>query len=157
MQLLQTLGYAAIWLVGLTALMVPFVALRPRARRRFPWALLQSVVRVPLPWIWFLPGALATPECKDTAQGWIDMFPVGRLALTPLVAWATVAMWAVDIERVGPNLPRWRVRGIMTGAIVSAVCLIQPIVYLRPDQLVASTDALWTVAVVGGVPAYVVA
>ena len=60
-------------------------------------------------------------ECPD---GWIDCFCGGQLALIPLVAWATAALYAVDIYRVSDSSRKWIRLGILIGAVVSTVCFL---------------------------------
>ncbi len=100
-------------------------ALAHRSWKRFFLALPLSFVGVFLPLFVFGMSMGLVPEWKGKcSHGWIDCFHEGKLALTPLVLWATAALYAVEIWRVANRLRRWIVLGFFIGAMVSSICLV---------------------------------
>jgi hypothetical protein len=99
-------------------------AIRDRSWKRFFVAALLSFVGVVLPLFIFLGSMALMPEWKGACRlGWIHCFHVGKIALLPLVLWASAALYALEIYRT-PNRTRpWIVLGILTGAITSTTCL----------------------------------
>lgn len=78
-----------------------------------------------LPIIAFLGSCLLGPDWKgDCPNGWIDCLTVGKLALLPLVLWASAAWYAVEIHRVTAETRArpWIVLGFLHGAAVSLAC-----------------------------------
>src|SRR5437868_5350423 len=77
----------------------------PALKRRPPWgyfmAVFVSFIGIILPlFVFVLSGALV-PDWKGGAtHGWIDCFHQGKFVLGPLVLWATVAFYAVEICHV---------------------------------------------------------
>jgi hypothetical protein len=129
----------------------------PQALRNFSWrrlvkAVLFCVAGVFLPLLIFGASAILTPNWKGGCPlGWVDCFPTGKLALTPLVIWAVASLDALEIGQASqPQQIRWVQLGIFTGAIVSSVCLGMGIVSGRA----AGMDVrVWPVIV----PVYVAA
>lgn len=108
--------------IFLVALAVP-PAVNENSWRRFGIALALCFVGVMLPVLVFLLSAFLTPEWKGACKrGWLDCFHLGKLALAPLVLWATAAWYAVEVlrvkERTGPLL----VTGLWNGTIVAGAC-----------------------------------
>ncbi len=99
-------------------------ALREKSWRRFfiGFGLVFVIVMVPL-FVYLLSCALV-PEWKGACpHGWLDCFHLGKLALAPLVLWATAALVAVEVWRVQNKTRLWIVLGLLTGALVSGGCL----------------------------------
>ncbi len=72
----------------------------------------------------FLLSSIMVPDWKGgCSHGWIDCFNRGKVALLPIVLWASAALL---VEETGPNNPPqpWVVRGLFLGAVVSGICLI---------------------------------
>jgi len=110
--------------VLLAALALP-PALKRKSWKTFFSALVLLFPGVMLPLFVFLFSAFLVPEWKGGCRhGWLDCFHLGKLALTPLVLWATVALYALDIYRVANRTRPWIVLGIFLGALVAAVCLV---------------------------------
>lgn len=110
-------------------------AMRDRSWKSFFVAALLSFVGVVLPLFTFLGSMALIPEWKGACRlGWINCFHVGKIALLPLVLWASAALYALEIYRT-PNRTRpWIVLGILTGAITSTTCLgIGVIICGRPQ------------------------
>jgi hypothetical protein len=108
----------------LLALALP-PALKRKSGKTFFIALGLSFLGVMLPLFVFLFSAFLVPEWKGGCRfGWLDCFHLGKLALTPLVLWATAALYALDIYQVANRTRYWIVLGVFLGAIVAAVCLV---------------------------------
>lgn len=84
-----------------------------------------AFVGILLPLFLFVGGAFLTPEWKgDCRHGWLDCFHTGKLALLPVVLWASAGLYALEVWRVR-NPPRpWVVLGIFLGAVVSSACTV---------------------------------
>jgi uncharacterized protein DUF6688 len=96
-----------------------------RTMSRFLIALMLSFIGVVVPLFVFLVSTFLVPEWRGgSPHGWIDCFYVGKLALTPLVFWATAALYVTDIYRAKGPLKGWVGLGWFTGAIVSTVCFL---------------------------------
>jgi len=77
-----------------------------------------------LPLFVFWASAFMVPEWKGACpHGWLDCFHLGKLALTPIVLWASAAWYAVEVYRVAQPTRRWIVLGFTLGASVSLLCL----------------------------------
>jgi len=84
-----------------------------------------SFFGVTIPVLGFVVSVLATPEWKGACpHGWIDCFEMGKLALMPLVLWATAAFYSVELLRVQKPERPWIVLGLFSGTVVSGVCLL---------------------------------
>lgn len=66
---------------------------------------------------------LAPWSKADADHGWIDRFYVGKLALFPLVVWASAALYAIEVHHVQNRSRPWIVLGISSVATVSTGCL----------------------------------
>ncbi len=78
-----------------------------------------------LPLFVFSFSAALAPNAKEgCSHGWLDCFHVGKLALSPLVVWATVALIAAEPSRRSPSKSAWVVLGLFLGMIVASVCFI---------------------------------
>ena len=65
------------------------------------------------------------PEWKGACRyGWLDCFIVGKLVLSPLVLWATAALYTVEVLRADVSKDPFSVAAIFTGAIVSWACFV---------------------------------
>jgi hypothetical protein len=108
--------------------------LHERTWRRFVIAASLSLVGVVVPVFVFVFSAFLEPGWKGACVfGWLDCFIVGKLALSPLVLWALGAVYAADIFRVPVPTARWIVLGYFTGAVVSSVCFLYGLTYLRAE------------------------
>ena len=118
----------------LVVLAVP-PALKKRSWLWFFIALVLSFAGVVLPLFIFLFSIFMTPEWKGACNyGWVDCFIEGKLALLPLVLWATAALYAVEILRVENCARRWIVLGIFLGAIIAAVCFVFGVACLGSER-----------------------
>lgn len=104
-------------------------ALREKSWKRFFLALILSFAGIVLPVFIFMASAFLVPQWKGGCHhGWLDCFHVGKLALLPLVLWASAALYATDIYRTSRWSRKWIVLGLITGAVVSTTCLAAGIV-----------------------------
>ncbi len=72
----------------------------------------------------FLLSAMMVPDWKGACpHGWIDCFHRGKLALLPVVLWASAALFLAENQTHNPPEP-WVVRGLFLGSIVAGICLI---------------------------------
>jgi hypothetical protein len=123
------------WDPSMAKVLVVFAAIllglaAPSAIRRNSWPRLVSgsvvaffAVVFPLFVFWF--SAVLAPEWKgDCEFGWMDCLHTGKLALTPIVIWATAALYAVEVYEVEYCGQKWIVLGLFLGAIVAAGCLL---------------------------------
>ncbi len=77
----------------------------------------------------FLVSAEIIPEWVGEAKhGWIDCFPVGKLALTPLVLWANWSLYRFQVFEPPNPPPKYIVQGLLLGAIVSVVCFVMGVI-----------------------------
>jgi hypothetical protein len=107
----------------LSALALPPV-LKEKSWQRFFIAMVLSFVGVVLPLFVFFFSCFMEPEWKGACvYGWLDCFIAGKMALTPIMLWATAALYAVEILHVEKPAAKWIVLGIFLGATVAAVCL----------------------------------
>ncbi|MDA0991062.1 MAG: hypothetical protein O3A51_09960, partial [Verrucomicrobia bacterium] len=98
-------------------------ALKQRSWKTFLFAFLKVVFLIVLPWMAFLGSFMFMPEWTGECRyGWFDCFFSGKLALTPLVIWATVALYAADVIQIqNPNQP-WIVSGYLLGSTIGITC-----------------------------------
>ena len=118
-------------LVFLLALLLLVLALPRRGTRlQFLLAMVVSFFAVVLPLFVFFVSAVLTPDSKSaSSHGWIDCFNTGKLTLSPIVLWATAALYAIEVVRVQNRLRVWIVLGLFLGAIVSSLCLVFGLIY----------------------------
>jgi hypothetical protein len=99
--------------------------------KRFGQTLALSFVGVVLPLIVFLLSAFLVPEWKGGCKlGWVDCFHLGKLALLPLVLWATGAWYAVEVLRVEHRTSSRIVLPLWMGASVAGICLVFGVISL---------------------------
>lgn len=102
----------------------------PPLVRRWSWGglvknLVLSFFGIMLPlFIFFLSGFLVPAWKGNCPHGWLDCFHMGKLALTPLVLWATGALYVEDILLIKNRRAAVVTLGFLTGAVVGWVCLI---------------------------------
>jgi hypothetical protein len=100
-------------------------ALKQKSWLRLVAAAVLSFFIVVLPLFVFLLSALMVPDWKGACHlGWIDCFHTGKLALAPIVFWATAALYAVEVYETENRADRWIVLGLFLGAIVASVCFL---------------------------------
>jgi len=100
-------------------------AFNEKSWKRFFLALVLSAVGILVPLFIFGISAGMVPEWKGACRfGWLDCFHEGKLALTPLVLWASAALYALEIYRVKNRTRSWIVLGIFLGAVMSSLCFI---------------------------------
>src|SRR5436309_10318721 len=76
-------------------------ALLEQSWRRLLRGLLLTPIAVLLPLAFFVLSAALSPEAKSVSHhGALDCFLVGKLALAPLVFWATASLYAIEILEV---------------------------------------------------------
>jgi hypothetical protein len=110
-------------------------AWRARSWKRFLIAAFLSAVGVLLPFLVFLLSSALVPDWKGGCRlGWLDCFHEGKIILTPLVLWACVAFYVVQILKPPDRYQRCIVLGLFTGAIVSSVCFVFGVVLHASDQ-----------------------
>lgn len=106
------------------------------------------VMGILLPLFIFLMSAMLVSDWKGGCHlGWVDCFHAGKLALTPLVLWATAAFFAVEICRVQNRTRPWIVFGYLLGAVISSICTVFGFISVGID---GGLVALWLL-----VPGYV--
>ena len=133
----------------LVALAAPSAILE-KSWKRFGQGLVLSFLGVVLPLGVFLLSAFLVPEWKGGCKlGWVDCFHQGKLALLPLVLWATVACYAVEVLRVKNRSSAWIVLALWVGTSVAGICSVFGVVWLRASGQVGGIW-LWLV-----VPFYV--
>ncbi|HXT13162.1 MAG TPA: DUF6688 family protein [Candidatus Angelobacter sp.] len=92
-----------------------------------------SAVGIVIPILIFLLSGFMVPEGKDECNyGWLDCFPTGKLALTPLVLWAAYGLYAFQIKETSRPLRKSAALGLFVGAIVSSVCFIAGLLSTDP-------------------------
>jgi hypothetical protein len=100
-------------------------ALAERSWKRFFVAALLSFFGVLLPLFVFYASGFLVPDAKnDCRHGWLDCFHQGKFALSPLVLWATAALYMLDIRRTSARARPWLVLGLFNGAIISSLCFV---------------------------------
>jgi len=93
--------------------------------KRLSLAFLTSVFGVLVPLLVFFLSAFLTPEWKGGCpHGWLDCFHQGKLALAPVVLWALISFYVVEICRPTPPLARDFVMGLFLGGVVAAGCFL---------------------------------
>ena len=131
-------------LAGLSALLALPPTLKERSWRTFLAAAAKSFAGIVLPLLSFFISMLLMPEWKGECRfGWADCFQSGKVALTPLVLWATAALYAVEIWQTDRPLRWWIVVGFMQGAIVSGFCSLHGMAILS----IRLGPAAWGLAV----------
>ncbi len=108
----------------LLALSIP-PGLRAKSWKRFFLAIFHSAVGILFPLFIFMMSFFLVPICKgECHHGWLDCFHVGKLALTPLVLWASAAFYTVQILKPQRTPHAWVDLGIFIGAATSTACFI---------------------------------
>lgn len=135
--------------VIITVVTLCTVSALPALIKRVSWArffvgFVLSFFGILLPLAFFFLSALLTPDSKDNSHhGWVDCFYEGKLALTPLVLWATAALYAVEIYEVQNRNRAWIVCGFLVGAVVSSICFVFGLATAR-DAVVLLVVPLYT-------------
>lgn len=123
--------------VILLALVLP-PTLKYRSWKKSGVSLLVASVGVVLPLFIFFFSAFLVPDWKGGCRhGWIDCFHLGKLALTPIVLWATAALYAVEVF-APERLTRYSVAlGLVLGTTVAAVCFLFGVVAIGVQHAMA--------------------
>ncbi|MEY2428153.1 MAG: hypothetical protein QOJ40_1038 [Verrucomicrobiota bacterium] len=121
------------------ALVLIVLALLPAVARRSWKTLLVSLpvsaFGIVLPLFIFFFGMFLTPEWKGGCKhGWLDCFHTGKLALAPLVVFASAALYVREIYGVAQPTPRWIVWGFLQGTMVSSICFVFGLVCERANE-----------------------
>jgi hypothetical protein len=88
----------------------------------------------------FLLAVVLQPDWKGAChRGWVDCFHAGKLLLCPVVLWAGAGLYALSVARA-PNAAAWTwVRwGVLNGAVVGGLCLVQGVATAGDSLLVAA-------------------
>jgi hypothetical protein len=118
--------------------------------KRFGRAMLVSALGVMLPLLVFFLSAFLVPEWRGACRhGWFDCFHLGKLMLTPLVLWATGALYVREVCCVEPPYTRGLVQGLFMGTLVAGGCFVYGGVWVCLGVGV-NTPVLWLL-----VPLYV--
>ena len=65
-------------------------AIRDRSLKKFFIAFVLSAIGILIPFFFFIMSVFLLPDWKGGCRfGWLDCFQSGKLALTPLVLWAS--------------------------------------------------------------------
>lgn len=100
-------------------------ALRTKSWKRFLLAAFLVLVGILFPLFIFVMSLFLAPEWKGGCHhGWLDCFHVGKLALTPLVLWASAAFYTAQVLKSGRTPRAWVDLGIFIGAVTSTACFI---------------------------------
>lgn len=103
--------------------------------KRLALALLAVVFGIVVPLLVFLFSAFLTPEWKGGCpNGWLDCFHLGKLTLAPVVVWATISLYAVEICPLKQPLARDFVMGLFLGCVVAGSCFLYGLATLRDDS-----------------------
>lgn len=93
--------------------------------KRFTLAFLASTFGIIAPLLVFFFSAFLTPEWKGGCpHGWLDCFHLGKLALAPVVLWALISFYVVEICRPTAPLARDFVMGLFLGCVVAGGCFL---------------------------------
>ena len=103
---------------------VPGAVISDRPWLRLLAAIPISFVGIVVPLVLFALSLLFTPAWKGAARcGWVDGFHEGKVALTPIVLFATAALYRLEV--MGANSrARWIILGLYCGAVTSVICQI---------------------------------
>jgi hypothetical protein len=118
-----------IYILGIILVLASPPAFLHKSWKVYLRALPIAAFGITLPALTFLGSSFFTPDWKGgCTYGWIDCFHYGKLALAPLVLWATAALYAVEVLRVERRTRAWIVLGISLGALVSIVSTLHGLV-----------------------------
>jgi hypothetical protein len=118
----SVIGLIIFWLSSMPAY-------RAKSWRRFFLDIFLSVIGIVFPLFIFLMSALLLPDWKGACKhGWLDCFHIGKLALSPLVIWASAAFYVVQILRPESPPRKWVHLGLLIGTMTSSICLIVGVV-----------------------------
>ena len=93
--------------------------------KRFGWALLTAAFGIILPLTVFFLSAFLTPGSKSVCEnGWFDCFHAGKLWLTPLVLWATGALYVREVFAPSPPYQQSLSHGLFMGVLVASGCSV---------------------------------
>jgi hypothetical protein len=93
--------------------------------KRLTLAFLAVTFGIVVPLLVFFFSAFLTPEWKGGCpHGWLDCFNLGKLTLSPVVLWAVISFYAVEICRPTPPLARDFIMGLFLGCVVAGGCFL---------------------------------
>jgi hypothetical protein len=96
-----------------------------KSLKRLALAFLATTFGILLPLIVFFFSAFLVPEWKGAcAHGWWDCFHLGKLALTPFVLWATIALYLVEVCQIRPPKPGSLTIALFLGGVVAGGCFL---------------------------------
>ncbi len=134
------IAYPCLILAAILSVLVLPAAFGERSWKRFATTFFVSAFGVMLPLFIFLFSAALVPDWKGGCRhGWLDCFHQGKLALTPLVLWATAALYAVEVSRTKPPT-RWIRLALFVGATVAGMCFLYGLLSIGGS---AGTMLLW--------------
>jgi hypothetical protein len=130
----QLIPALILWVLTVALALPP--AIRELSVGRFFVAAPLSVFGVIVPLTVYFLSALLVPEWQGACRhGWIDAFHLGKLALAPLVLWATAALYATDVLRLARPWRPWVRAGLLIGAVVSTACFLFGAVTVNDREL----------------------
>lgn len=138
-------------LVILLALSLP-TALRAKSWNRLFRSMILCAAGILFPVFVFLTSSflvLLTDGKNSCRFGWLDCFHLGKLALTPLVLWASAAFYVREVVQPPPKPRPWVDLGLFVGAVTSTLCFIVGVLILPKNSdfsafmLVPLYVALW--------------
>jgi len=110
-------------------------AIVERSLSRFLHGLVITFFGVMVPMAVFLLSAFLSPDWKgDCRLGWLECFHLGKLALLPLVLWATAALYKLEVLTDIGRSTAWVVLGLWTGCAVAGGCFAFGVVSMSLRQ-----------------------
>jgi len=101
-----------------------------RSLKKLAHSVLVSFFGVMLPLFVFFLSSFLIPEWKGgCTYGWVDCFYLGKLALSPIVLWATGALYAVELFEPGRLRDKDAALALFLGSIVAGVCFLFGLLY----------------------------
>lgn len=116
------------WLLLLTLVYtlvrIPLTKVDKITLKRGLWVFVVVVLVILWPVLSYLVSMLFAPMSKALAHhGWIDSFHAGKIALLPLVLWASAALYVFETWPPPPKRHLWQILGIFIGTLIYAAVL----------------------------------